>query len=70
MALLFYAGFFLISNFSSYSDVDIAIIGKWEDGVLPHLTLEKALIEKEMAIQGTLKCYILRSVEVIINYLH
>jgi len=69
MALLFYAVFFLISNSSSYSDIDIAIIGKWEDGVLPHLILEKALIEKEMGIQGTSKVYTLRSVEVIVNYL-
>ena len=72
MMTLFFMLFFFYpkSNFLSYSDIDIAVIGKWDDGELPQLTLKKALIEKEMAIQGTIKAYTLRSVEVIINYIH
>ena len=55
--------FFLTSDFLSHSDIDVAVIGKWEDSELHWITMEKALIEKEMAIPGTLNVSALRSVK-------
>lgn len=58
-----------LSWFKLCSDIDIVIYGKWKGDSLPLYTMEKALVDNEMAVPNTLQVVPFASV-IIFEYLN